>query len=111
VWVATLLGTVAYADQPRPIVQIVTPDGALQVVPGNTGGRWRIPAGKSSSYDNPIILEEVDAISFRIGDRINPDWYPGSSEVNGVNPQTTFPVVYPQALGVFCVGVTVPSPR
>jgi len=55
VWVATLLGTVAYADQPRPIVQVVTPDGVLQVVPGNTGERWGIPAGKSGSDDKVTV--------------------------------------------------------
>ncbi len=113
VWIAMFLGTLAtvvYADQPRPIVQVVTPDGVLSVVPGYTGGRWGVPAGKFGSYDKPILLEEADAISFRIGDRINPDWLPGSSGVNGVNPQTTFPVVYPQALGVFCVGCNGPKP-
>ena len=72
VWVAMLLGTVVYADQPRLIVNVVTPDGVLSVVPGRTAGRWGIPAGKSGSYDKAIVLEEVDAVSFRIGDRVNP---------------------------------------
>ena len=115
VWVGMFLGTmflgtVVYADQPRPIVQVVSPDGVLGVVPGYTGGRWGVPAGKSGSYDKPILLEEVDAVSFRIGDRINSSFLPGSSEVNGLNPQTTFPVVYPRALGVFCVGCNGPKP-
>ena len=110
VWIAMLLGTVVYADQPRPIVEVVVPDGVMRVVPAFTGGRWGVPAGSSGSYDNPIVLEEVDAVSFRIGDRINPDWLPGSSGVNGVNPQTTFPVQYPRALGVFCVGCNGPKP-
>ena len=105
-----LVGTVVYADQPRPIVEVVVPDGVMRVVPAFTGGRWGVPAGSSGSHANPIVLEEVDAVSFRIGDRINPDWLPGSSGVNGVNPQTTFPVVYPQALGVFCVGCNGPKP-
>ena len=99
------MGTLVYADQPRPIVLVVTPDGVLSVVPAHTGGRWGVPAGKSGSYDKPIILEEADAISFRIGDRINSSFLPGSSEVNGLNPQTTFPVVYPRALGVFLRGL------
>ena len=35
-----LVGTVVYADQPRPIVEVVVPDGVMRVVPAFTGGRW-----------------------------------------------------------------------
>ncbi len=95
--------------EPRPIVQVVTPDGVQSVVAADEG-RWSVPDGTVGSKDNPIVLEQVSAVTLKIGDRINPSWGVGSAAVNGVNPQTTFPVPPPRALGAFCVGCNGPRP-
>ena len=70
--------------------------------------RWSLPTGAAGSRENPIVLDQVDAVSLKIGDRVNPNWGIGSSSVNGANPQTTFPIR--EALGVFCVGCNGPRP-
>ena len=106
----TLAGSPVFVSgAPRAIVQVVTPDGVVGVVTASSG-RWSVPAGTSGSKDNPIVLEAVDAVTLKIGDRINPEWGVGSTAVNGANPQTTFPVTPPRALGVFCVGCNGPRP-
>ena len=106
----TLAGSPVFVSgAPRAIVQVVTPDGVVGVVTASSG-RWSVPAGTSGSKDNPIVLEAVDAVTLKIGDRINPQWGTGSTAVNGANPQTTFPVTPPKALGVFCVGCNGPRP-
>ena len=48
-------------------------------------------------------------MSLRVGDRANPQWVPGSTEVGSANPQTTFPRP-PSQLGTFCVGCNGPKP-
>ncbi len=106
----TLAGSPVFVSgAPRPIVKVVTPDGAMDVKSASSG-RWSVPVGTSGSKDNPIVLEAVNAVSLKIGDRINPQWGVGSTSVNGANPQTTFPVTSPRALGVFCVGCNGPRP-
>ncbi len=58
---------------------------------------------------NPIPLQDINAVSFKIGDSINPQWAPGSTEVNSANPQTTFPKP-PGVLEVQCTGCNGASP-
>ncbi len=77
------------SSQPRPIIKVVTDQGLIDPVPA--GGRWGLPNGMLGTQGNPIPLQDINAVSFRIGDRVNPQWAPGSSEVNSANPQTTFP--------------------
>ena len=73
----------------RPIVQVVTPSGSVNTIDlGN--GRWGVPAGFVGAQSNPIPVQDANAVLFKIGDTINPGFAPGSSDVNGLNPQTTF---------------------
>ena len=92
---------------PRPIVEVVGPGGVTDVVA--VGGRWGLPDGEPGSSTTPIVLQDVNAVSFRIGDRANPDWAVGSVDVNSANPQTTFPRP-PNQLDVFCIGCNGPKP-
>ena len=93
---------------PRPIVEVITPDGSSTLVP-TSDDRWGLPEGIAGSRAKPISVRDVDAVSFRIGDNTNPDWNVGSSEVGSANPQTTFPRPLGQ-LDVFCIGCNGPKP-
>ena len=92
---------------PRPIVRVVAPGGVTDVV--SVGGRWGLPDGEPGSSTTPIVVQDVNAVSFQIGDRANPDWAIGSVNVNSANPQTAFPREHNQ-LDVFCVGCNGPRP-
>ena len=92
---------------PRPIVKVVGPGGVTDVV--SVGGRWGLPDGEPGSSTDPIVVQDVNAVSFQIGDRANPDWAIGSVDVNSANPQTTFPRP-PNQLDVFCIGCNGPRP-
>lgn len=103
-----LMTSLPALGNPRPIVEVITPDGPSALVP-TSNDRWGLPEGTSGSRDNPISVREVDAVSFRIGDNTNPDWHVGSTEVGSANPQTTFPRPLGQ-LDVFCIGCNGPKP-
>ncbi len=103
-----LMTSLPALGNPRPIVEVITPDGPSTLVP-TSGDRWGLPEGTSGSKDNPISVREVDAVSFRIGDNTNPGWLVGSTEVGSANPQTTFPRPLGQ-LDVFCIGCNGPKP-
>ena len=92
-----------------PIVQIVTPSGAVTAV--NQGVRWGVPPGFVGTQSNPIPVQEANAVLLKIGDTINPGFAPGSSQVNGLNPQTTFHsnLALIGQLDVFCVGCNGPK--
>ena len=85
----------------------MTDQGLIDPVPA--GGRWGLPNGMLGTQGNPIPLQDINAVSFRIGDRVNPQWAPGSSEVNSANPQTTFPKP-PGELEGLCTGCNGASP-
>ena len=95
----------------RPIVEIVTTGGVVSAVDlGN--GRWGVPAGFVGTQSNPIPLQDTNAVALWIGDTINPGFSTGSSQVNGLNPQTTFNTgsTLIGQLDVFCVGCNGPRP-
>ena len=94
-------------SQPRPIIKVVTNQGLIDPVPA--GSRWGLPDGMLGTEGNPIPLQEINAVSFKVGDRANPQWAPGSSEVGSANPQTTFPKP-PGVLDVLCTGCNGASP-
>ena len=88
-------------ELPRTVIKVVTDQGLVDPVPA--GGRWGLPNGTLGTQGNPIPVQDINAVSFRIGDRVNPQWAPGSTEVNSANPQTTFPKP-PGELEVLCTG-------
>ena len=95
----------------RPIVQIVTPSGPVNSIDlGN--GRWGVPAGFVGTQANPIPVQDANAILLKIGDTLNPGFLPGSSGVNGLNPQTTFHAnqALIGQLDVLCFGCNGPRP-
>ncbi len=95
----------------RPIVQVVTPSGSANTIDlGN--GRWGLPAGFVGTQSNPIPVQDANAVLLKIGDTINPRFAPGSSEVNGLNPQTTFHANQSLIgqLDVLCFGCNGPRP-
>ena len=95
----------------RPIVQVVTSSGVVEVVNLGTG-RWGVPPGFVGTQSNPIPVQNADAVTLRIGDTFNPQFAPGSSGVNGLNPQTTFHSSGSLLgnLDVICFGCNGPSP-
>ncbi len=94
-------------SQPRPIIKVVTNQGLIDPVPA--GSRWGLPNGMLGTQGNPIPVQDINAVSFKIGDRVNPQWAPGSTEVGSANPQTTFPKP-PGVLEVLCTGCNGASP-
>lgn len=94
----------------RPIVQVVTPEGTVNTIDlGN--GRWGVPAGFVGTQSKPIPVQVADAVLFKIGDTFN-SFAPGSSEINGLNPQTTFHANQSLIgdLDVLCFGCNGPKP-
>ncbi len=95
----------------RPIVQIVTPSGNVNSIDlGN--GRWGVPGGFVGTQSNPIPVQDANAVLLKVGDTFNPSFAPGSSGVNGLNPQTTFHANGSLIgnLDVLCFGCNGPKP-
>ena len=93
-------------SQPRPIIKVVTNQGLIDPVPA--GSRWGLPNGMLGTQGNPIPVQDINAVSFKIGDRVNPQWAPGSTEVGSANPQTTFPKP-PECWRSFVQAATAPA--
>ncbi len=74
-----LCGTVSLLALP-PIVQVVTPDGTVDIVP-TTEERWGVPSGTAGSRDKPIVIPDTKSVTFKIGDPSNPSWPPGSVDM------------------------------
>ena len=52
-------------SEPRPIIKVVTNQGLIDPVPA--GGRWGLPAGMLGTQGNPIPVQDINAVSFRVG--------------------------------------------
>ncbi|MGH9341410.1 MAG: PKD domain-containing protein [Acidobacteriota bacterium] len=84
--IALVNGSALGQSLPRPIVQVLTPEGTQDT--SLSSGYWMMASGKLGTLDNPIPVPDHIAISLKIGDRVNPQWPPGDSQLNGISIQT-----------------------
>ncbi|MBI4446805.1 MAG: hypothetical protein HY645_12970 [Acidobacteria bacterium] len=97
------------AEEPIPIVKVLNyTTGGFSDVSDIGSGRYGLPSTALGSAAQPIPYPQYNSTYMLIGDRTNPQFQPGSSEVNGLQPQTTFPG--DNEVGILCTGCNGPDP-